>query len=470
MKNIKSIFFTILLITSNSFSQTPDNPQSRECYMVLVGKNASKSGSIMLAHNNDLTGNEPSFIEIIPECNDTGFTSITYPNGLTINLAAKTYRVLIQRIQNGFDEGDAVAINQYGVSIAGGVALGSDRNVKAKHFAPLVENGLPGGIRYDILARSKTARECVLKLGEAYSKYGVTYPSGVGIADTSEIWYIECGGGREWAAVRIPDSCYWVQANGYRIGEIDTSKNEFFLTSPGLFEYCKNVNLWDPASGQFNFAKVFGGGRTEEDGGLEYDRLRVWRGIDLLSPSLNLSATEDDLPIYLKPDELISELDLFKLLRDYFKRTSYDVRNSNENEKDIRAIASWRGVHSSLIVISNSKPTNIGAVLWSGIGSSLVTGFIPVPFGVEAIPFTYSNGEEGSAFHMFNQLARRSKNDWEKIDIIQHSFLENEKRLLNKYKRLLSSLKNGLGNSEELRMFTDHAAETTIMVLLRQIE
>ena len=65
------------------------------------------------------------------------------------------------------------------------------------------------------------ARQCVEYLGNMYTEYGVSYPSGVGIADSREIWYMEQGGGRTWAAVRVPDDCCLVAANGYRIGEID---------------------------------------------------------------------------------------------------------------------------------------------------------------------------------------------------------------------------------------------------------
>ena len=383
-------------------------PTNQECFMVLVGKKATQNGKVMLAHNNDLTGKEASFVEIIPPCYKPGQELIKYSNGSSITLAARTYRVLIQRIEAGFAEGDAVAINEFGVAIAGGVALGSDRNQNAKHNAPLIPNGLPGGIRYDILARSKTARECVMMLGKVYSEYGVSYPSGVGIADSSEIWYIECGGGKQWAAVRVPDSCYWVQANGYRIGVIDTSDKEYFLTSPGLLEYCAKTGLWNPNEIPFNFTKVFGGGRTEENGGLKYDRLRVWRGLNLLSPSLGLKSEDNNLPTYPVPDNLISESDLFSVLRDFYAGTDYDRSSKDPSDESVRSIATWRGVHSSLIVITPSQPIESTAILWSGIGSPLVTGFIPIPFGVTQIPSSYNEAGKESAFKMFSQLAESS--------------------------------------------------------------
>ncbi|MCJ7553834.1 MAG: C69 family dipeptidase [Ignavibacteriaceae bacterium] len=462
MTSNKKKYLIAAFLTAFSFyfvSPAALTPTNQECFMVLVGKKATKTGKVMLAHNNDLTGKEASFVEIIPPNYDSGQVLIKYSTGASITLYARTYRILIQRIEEGFAEGDAVAINEFGVAIAGGVALGSDRNQKAKRIAPLVPNGLPGGIRYDILARSKTARECVMMLGDAYSEYGVSYPSGVGIADSSEIWYIECGGGKQWAAVRVPDSCYWVQANGYRIGIIDTSDKEYFLTSPGLLEFCVETGLWNPEETYFNFAKVFGDGRTKENGGLEYDRLRVWRGLNLLSPSLGLKSNDENLPTYPVPDNLITESDLFAVLRDFYAGTDYDRSNKYPMDESIRSIATWRGVHSSVIVITPSQPIESAAILWSGIGSSFVTGFTPIPFGVSQIPSKYNSANEESAFYMFFQLAKTSSSDWERIKSIRNSFAEDESDLLEQINRLIEEKNLYKINVKRLNSFTEYAAK-----------
>ena len=461
IKYLIAAYLTALVFSFCFFSPNEITPTNQECFMVLVGKKASRKGKVMLAHNNDLTGKEASFVEIIPPCYKPGQELIKYSNGSSITLSARTYRVLIQRIETGFAEGDAVAVNEFGVAIAGGVALGNDRNQNAKHNAPLIPNGLPGGIRYDILARSKTARECVMMLGNAHSEYGVSYPSGVGIADSSEIWYIECGGGKQWAAVRVPDSCYWVQANGYRIGVIDTSDKEYFLTSPGLLEYCAETELWNPDETTFNFANVFGCGRTEENGGLKYDRLRVWRGLNLLSPSLRIKSDDENMPTYPVPDNLISESDLFSVLRDFYAGTDYDRSIKNPLDESVRSIATWRGVHSSLIVITPSQSIKSGTILWSGIGSPLVTGFIPIPFGVSQIPSAYNSVSEGSAFYLFFQLAE-SPLDWQRIKTIQYSYTEIENDFLEQLNQLIGSKNLHEINEGRLNSFSEYASNTIL--------
>lgn len=476
MSSIKTKYLAItfliisIIITYNSLAFDERISKQQECFMVLMGKKATESGRVMLAHNNDLTGNEVSFVEIIPAKYDSGFINVNYSTGLTIKLSARTYKVLIQRIEEGYEEGDAVAINEFGVVIAGGVALGSDRNQNAKLLVPLIPNGLPGGIRYDILARSKTARECVKILGETYSKYGVSYPSGIGIADSVEIWYIECGGGKQWAAIRIPDSCYWVQANGYRIGVIDTMDEESFLTSPGLFEFCSTNGIWNPQEGPFDFANVFGGGRSVIEGGLKYDRLRVWRAINLLSPSLGLKSDQNNLPKYLKPDKKITELDLFEVLRDFYEGTDYDKSLGDRSNETIRSIATWKGVHSSLIVITPSKPIATSTILWSGIGSSYITGFTPIPFGVTQLPSLYSFGGEGSAFYKFSLLAEQSLNDWAIVKAIQKSFSKTEKNLLLKLNKFIVNESVSEIDEQRINLFVEYGVEQILQNLIKMTE
>ena len=51
--------------------------------MLLVGKNASADGSVLLAHNNDLIGDEPSHLVKFPANKYAHGDSINFPSGLT---------------------------------------------------------------------------------------------------------------------------------------------------------------------------------------------------------------------------------------------------------------------------------------------------------------------------------------------------------------------------------------------------
>ena len=402
--------------------------------MVLVGKKASDNGSVLLAHNNDLSGVEPSHLIKYPGKIHSPDDSITFPSGLKIPQADTTYKWITLKILEGYSEGDAVAINEYGVAIAGGVALKPDRNNRATKADPLIKNGLTGGIRYIALQRSKTARQCVKMLGDFYNKYGVTYPSGAGIADTNEIWYIESGGGYLWAAVRVPDSCYWPQANGYRIGFIDPVDTLNYLCSPGLLEVCRSNNLWHTEDGPFDFADAFGGGRKQRNEKPFYDTRRIWRCIDLLNPSIEFDPDLEEYPPFLVPEEKISLTNCFNILRDRYQGTEFEKNVDDSGKNGERPIASWNAVHTDVISLVPGLPVESTAVMWVGAGPPQVTTYVPFCFGTGLMHPDYSETSfqpDSSAFWVFKNLADKARGNKKLLRKISRKQIKFENQYIN---------------------------------------
>jgi len=360
---------------------TPAQPQ--ECYLLMAGKKATVDGQVYLAHNNDLSGSEASMLVRIPgDQEPEELPGFRWPDG-------KRYEMLVLQIYKGFAEGDAVAINEHGVAIAGGLALGQDRNLKAEFADPLIEMGLGGGVRYLALHHARTARQCIQLIGELYNQYGIKYPSGVGVADTNEIWYLEAGGGHCWAAVRVPDSCYFIAANSYRIGQIDFNDTMNYITSPGLNNFCQEKGLWEEREGVFHFGNIFGNGREEKNGNNLYNTRRIWRGIDLLNPELNMPADTTTFPMFIKPANPIDLQTCFTILRDHYEGTPFDPLLPENRDNPERAIASWNCVHTDVITLLPGKPVSYGAVIWTGLSTPFAAIYVPVYFGDSSIPAGY---------------------------------------------------------------------------------
>lgn len=403
------IFVQFFLFTGilNVFSQVSENSNLiSECYMIMVGKDATTDGSVLIAHNNDLTGTEISFCEKNPRKKHLPNDSIRFSNGLTLQSAPVTYEWMVLRTRRGYIEGDAVAVNEHQVAIGGGVSLISDRNLKAGIADPMILKGLPGGVRYIALQQTKTARQCVELIGDLYNKYGIAYPSGVSIADPNEIWYLEAGGGSSWAAIRVPDSCYWVQANGYRIENINIDDTANVITSPALPDFCKKKGLWDPGMGPFNFRKAFGG-KVYSSENPYYNSRREWRGISILSPSLNPDPEGRDFPMFFKPDERINVEKLFSILRDHYQGTKFDGYPETGKSPGERIIASSKCVHSDVIQLRGRMNADISAIIWVCLSSPVSSPYVPFYFGIKEIPFTYSGIPEDkrTAFSIFRGLS-----------------------------------------------------------------
>ncbi len=396
------LFFPVLFVTSFLTAQ------ERECFLIMVGPEASATGEVLLAHNNDLTGREASFLVKVPAGEAMQLPVKDLPD------TAPACSMLVLQTYKGFAEGDAVAVNEYGVAIAGGVSLKQDRNARAEEIDPLIAGGLGGGVRYYALQHARTARECVKIIGALYDRYGCAYPSGVGIADAREMWYLESGGGHMWAAMQIPPNAFFLAANSYNLPMVDVQDTLYFLCSAPLRELALREGYGDGRL--FPFADWFGGGYRERTGNNRYNLLRLQRAAILLG-SLSAGTPGDTFrPPFHLPRHKISLEQCFGVLRDYYDGTRYNIFSPANRSHPARAIADAGCVHSSVITLTPGRPADYGAVIWTGLGPSLTTVYVPVFFGVESLPPGYDQASpepsEMSAFWIFRQLADLTWRDY----------------------------------------------------------
>jgi|GEM_PF-1061535 len=433
--------FTLSLLVTPSSALLPKE-HGKGGFMILAGKNVTKDKSVLMAHNNNLTGKETSFLKKYPRMEHDSGEVIKFKNGLTIPQELITYEWMVLQTEKGFKEGNAVAVNEYGVAIGGGVSLAKDRKLKVRKADPLKDKGVTGGIRYVALQRARTARQCVRMLGEFFNYYGISYPSGFAVADENEIWYIETGGGTHWAAIKIPSDACWIQANSYRIGFINPDDSEV-MTSPGIKEFARKNELWDPEKQLFNFADAFGGRKRKLEDSKFTDSRRIWRAHSLLVPSKEISPERQKFSTFIRPDKKVTLDKLISVLRDEYRGTrfypysadttiltdttyrvdticqedtivqidsvikvdtSYQVDSSGRKE---RPIASQSSVHTSIMQIRGGFPSGLKSVLWAGLGSPVTTPYIPFYFGIEEIPEPYGakTSKEKNAFHFYNRLS-----------------------------------------------------------------
>ena len=377
------------------------------CYMILTGRNATENGHTLCAHNNDLQGHHAALFEFLPARRHEKGSTITVSKHLTLPQVPETYACSILKVWRGYMEGDAVAVNEHQVAVAGGVDLGYDRSVEAEVLDPLNPKGISGATRYIALQRSRTARECVEWIGRLYNECGISYTCGVGIADTRESWYIEAGGGSCWLAVRVPDDAFMVQSNGYRIGAFDPTDTENVICSPGLVERLKKSKRARTEEG-FDFAGVFGG-RMREVKGIEYlNARRLWGALRRFNPSANFDPLSQSFPLFVRPEKKLSVQDLMGALRDRFEGTEYDAFPAEGGFGSHRPIGVPSCVHSNVIELRSGMPADVGAVLWGLLGSPHTSPYIPLHLGVKTLPTPYMTAspeyDAHCAFWAFRKL------------------------------------------------------------------
>lgn len=361
------------------------------CYMLIGGRKAFKDGLILGGHNDDLCGSEASQIKVIPHGFYRKGDTLVLPTGPCIPVTRDTARCLLLKMYVGDNAGDAVAINEHNVSLVGGEDLLCDRNDLAEQLDPLVPDGCGGGNRIAALLQSSTARECISLIGRYYTEYGNCYTCSIGISDENESWYMESGGGSTWIAVRVPDDCYLVQSNGYRISEVDLDDADNVIHSPHLKEFLTEKGIWKPSDGPFRWAETFGGKFRENPETYYYNSRRLWSAIQLLTPSAAMSPDEEAYPLFLKPDRPIDRQMVMRVLRYTNADNKFDAFPVGGGVSEYRPIAVPSCIHSSVVELRPGKPADFGAVLWACVGSQLAAPYVPHYFGAKEFSREYLN-------------------------------------------------------------------------------
>ena len=395
--------------TTPSTSVLVHGEPERSCTMIVVGKNATVDGSIIIARNEDYDGNWAKHLVVVPRMeHKAGETICSVYTGFCYPLPPVTHKYIAipdwewvnyqgRPVPGGVY--DAAGINDAFVAITATVTISP--NEKVEELDPFVPTGIGEDLVTTIvLLTANSAREAVKLVGHLVETYGASEGMALAVADPNEAWVVEVLSGRHWVAVRIPDDSYVVYGNEMRICEVNLTDTEHYMGSSDLVEFAVKNGLWNPEKGEpFCVAKVYG----KEPNPKNYRR--VWGVARLFSPSANYGPEQKWYPYFMKPDEKISVLDVMNALRDYYAGTIYDTR-FNPSE---RGIGISRTVESHVIQLRGWLPVEVGGVMWVALSAPRASVYVPFYAGVTEIPSTYSTGTDEydpySAFWTYRTLA-----------------------------------------------------------------
>jgi dipeptidase len=410
--------------------------------MMAAGKKATEDGSVLVGRSPDALGDYAQQILAVPRKKHSPEEVLLFDKseGVKIPQAPVTYAYIgIMGVLEGEDVNTADGgINEFQVSA--GASTGGLLNKKAQEVIPRMSKSI-GDYRCTlVLERCKTAREGIKYVGELTEKYGARTDNYI-IADPNEVWFYEEYRGNLWAAVRVPDECFVVQANTVRIGEVDLNDSKNFMGSKNILSFAIDNDLYDPDAGEpFHLAKVYGaqtGKVRHRIPAPEYDRRRIWRSISYFAPSTNLDpeASWDPsyFPLFVKPDKKLTPKDFLSLFTDHYQGTKYDHYDMNEDKYQStghaftaeprtdtpagpllhinknrqyqlapiwgteRLIGTTRAVTTYCVQLRSWMPNEVGGLLWAGLSEGATSGRIPWYSGITRTPKPYTIGiqEEG---------------------------------------------------------------------------
>jgi len=427
------------------------------CTTLLVGRNATVDGSVLVTHSMDEANNDfrlvyvpakdysdpdtsarPVYVDyedyprvvssdISPNYAPTGMQNASVPIG-HIPQVSHTY---------GFLDLSYGALNEHNLAIG-------ESTCSAKTVGLPVST--PGGkalfwvgeLSHVAMERCITARCAVQLMGELAEKYGF-YGDGeregagetLTVADPEEAWVFHVlagvdddGGSAIWVAKRLPADQMTVVSNMFTIRSVNLEDTDNFYGRKDMKQVAKKAGWWDGVSA-FDFTAAFSIGEYSHE---YYSGRRMWRALSLAAPSLTLDPTvgsplnssglgpkQSFYPWSVVPDKLLNVQDLQRTHRDHYEGTPFDLTEGlaagpfsspnrwggAANELSIhggaweRPISVYRVNYNHITQLRSWLPREIGGCMWFGPHVPHGTVYVPVYVGAQFVPSAYSTGNMG---------------------------------------------------------------------------
>jgi len=428
-------------------------PDLYSCTTIMIGKKASKDGSVIVAYASD-SRTSRTWFNIVPHRKfKDGQLCPVYKNTKRTkspsDLSAAIFVGNIPQVNETYKYiNTSYPIMNENQLIIGESTFGGRDTLRNKNAMFTIEE-----LCRLAMERASTAREAIRLIDELTKEFGYSDTGEhLAIADKNEIWHLEilgCGHdkiGAVWAAQRVPDDHVGVDANGSRIRQIDLSNPDYFMASDNVFDVAIEYGWWNPNSGDpFEFCYAY----APKNRTSLATRRREWRVLDLVAPSLGLDPNSENYPFSVKPDSLVSIEQIMTILSDTFENTPFDITknivvpdkkgkmvkspyanpfmhydmmplfkiNGGWNELGERTIARY---YCNFVFIAQARdwlPDPIGGLVWFGYDNPAMTAYAPIYIGINDVPNSYKiNGRDGfnrkCAWWAFNRVADLAAQKW----------------------------------------------------------
>jgi len=344
-------------------------PRLYACFAVVVGREASADGSVLVGHNEENAGRRILNFRRIPRRRFEQGAAVGLRRGGELPQVNETWAFLWSEIP-GLEFSDGY-LNEWGVAIVSNAC-----QTREDGYEALVKRGeiRDGGIGYMlrrlVAERARSAREGVELAGRLVERFGYvdsgrTYV----IADPRQAWLLSVVRGRRWVARRVPDDAVAVLPNVHIIAEMDLKDTGSFLGSPDVIDYAVKRGWLKREGGEaFRFCEVYQSvrGRAPDP--------RRWWGQQLVTGRRRPWPPEQPLPFAVKPARKLTVAALAAILRSYTDRVPLCSANAQE---------------SAVFQLRAAMPKEVGCVYWRTTGMPCTNVLTPWYLGIIETPKCY---------------------------------------------------------------------------------
>ncbi len=271
-----------------------------------------------------------------------------------------------------------------------------------------------GSLIYITLQRAKNAREAIQVMTTLVEQYGYCSEGETfSICDPNEAWIMEmmgCASDRKlskertvWVALRIPDDMICAHANQSRIRQFDMKDKQNVLFSKNVVKYARKMGWFSGKDEAFSYADAY---CPADFGARRWCEARVWsffnRFSDDFSAYLPWALGEDPnaqpMPLWIKPNKLLTLQDMQAAMRDHFEGTplsldqdlgggiwempyrvsplSYKV--DGEQYFNERPTSTQQSAFSFISQMRSWLPRQVGGCFWFGNDDGNMVSYVPI--------------------------------------------------------------------------------------------
>ena len=379
--------FILIFLTSSALAEG--------CFTIVVGKDASADGYVIMAHNED--DSPPQVVNHLkmPRISHRPGQKVKLLNGGQVDQVEETWEYIWSEMP-GMLFSDSY-LNQWGVCIA------SDRCPSREDNPDITDGGISYMLRRLVAERARSSREGVKIAGELVERFGYdssgrTYI----ICDPEEGWIFCAVNGKHWLAQRVPDDQVAMVANTYTVHEVDLSDTVNFLASSDIIEYSISRGWYDPElDGHFDFADVYSDPVAVSD---SVNFCRQWSGLKHVAT--DPIPLDQELPFSVKPEQKLDVKQVMQVLRDHFEETDlyhYSHKTGSPHKGGFHSICNSTTQTSFVAQLRGNMPSDIGIVYWVCLGPPCTSFFIPYHFGITKFPDGFYTAEEMPSMESYQQ-------------------------------------------------------------------
>ena len=293
-----------------------------------------------------------------------------------------------------------------------------------------------GSLMYVTLQRAKTARQAIAVMTKLVEDYGYgSEGESFTIADPNEVWIMDMIGkgpgckGAVWVAVRIPDDCISGHANQSRIRQFPLKDKDNCIYSKDVISFAREKGFFTGEDADFSFADAYA---PVDFGALRFCEARVWSFFNRwAAQDMNRYLTyamgdtkATPMPLYVKPKKLLSVQDVKDMMRDHYEGTPMNVQGDlgmgpwempyrptplrfKVDDKDYfneRPISTQQTANVYVSQMRSWLPDYIGGVVWWGNDDANMVALTPVYCSVESVPECYAQ-RTADTFHFSTRSA-----------------------------------------------------------------